>query len=76
MLNFNDHTSYSYTFASGSSVVGFNANAFTINTSGFANAYTGAWSVAQNGGNLNLVYTAIPEPATYAAPRRPGLASP
>jgi len=68
VINFNPTTSYAYTFASASEgIVGFNAAAFTVNTSGFANAYNGSWSVAQSGTNLNLVYTAIPEPSACAA---------
>jgi hypothetical protein len=37
-----------------------------IDTTGFAPSYSGTSSVSDAGGNLNLVYTAIPEPASLA----------
>jgi autotransporter-associated beta strand protein len=52
-------------------ITGFDANQFSVNTSAFANAFTGTWAVSQMGNNLFLNYTAgasaVPEPATYAA---------
>jgi len=66
--NFDSASSYAYTIATASGgITGFAADAFTIDSSGFTNAFTGTWSLAQAGNNLNLVYTtAVPEPATAA----------
>lgn len=44
----------------------FNKNLFSIDTTGFKNTLNGSFSVAQNGNNLDLIYTAVPEPSTYA----------
>lgn len=67
--NFNPAENYSFTIASASGgITGFNSSYFAINASGFTNALNGGtWSVAQNGQNVDLVFTAIPEPSTYAA---------
>lgn len=66
--NFNPATSYSWTFASAAGgIVGFNPLAFLLDLSGFSNPYTGTFSIAQLGNDLNLVYTApaaVPEPGT------------
>jgi autotransporter-associated beta strand protein len=43
-------------------ITGFAANLFEIDTAGFQNSLNGSFSVALNGNNLDLVYTAIPEP--------------
>lgn len=45
-------------------IAGFGAEKFDIDASGFANDFNGAFSVALDGSNLLLVYTAVPEPAT------------
>lgn len=39
---------------------------FDIDTSDFANTINGSFSLVQNGSNIDLVYTAIPEPGTWA----------
>ena len=44
----------------------FAANKFAINATGFQNPVAGTFSVVQNGNNLDLVYSAIPEPSTWA----------
>ncbi len=67
--NFNPASSYSWTFASAvGGIVGFDPAAFLLDLSGFTNPYTGTFSIAQLGSNLNLLYTpppaAVPEPAT------------
>jgi autotransporter-associated beta strand protein len=68
VINFNSAASSSYTIASASSgIIGFAADSFTVDSSGFSNANSSLWAVAQSGNNLTLNYTAIPEPATYAA---------
>ncbi|MBI5689228.1 MAG: autotransporter-associated beta strand repeat-containing protein [Verrucomicrobia bacterium] len=70
-FDFTSGANYSFTVATTTGgISGFNSSAFAINTSGFANPFTGTWSLAQVGNNLDLVYTgasAIPEPSTYAA---------
>lgn len=45
-------------------ITGFDSDFFAFDTSGFQNAINGTFSIAQNGNNLDLIYTAIPEPAT------------
>ena len=74
--NFNNALSQSWTLVStGSAITEFDATEFTINvganagTSGFSNPLgEGSFSVALSADNtdLMLVYTAIPEPATWA----------
>jgi autotransporter-associated beta strand protein len=72
LANFDQFANHVWELASFGSVSGqaFDANYFTVDTSGFQNAASGIWSVAMNGTNngLNLVYTAttVPEPSTYA----------
>ena len=55
-------------------ISGFAADKFNINAAGFANTLASGWgfSVTQDGGNLNLVYSQtgpepVPEPGTWAA---------
>ncbi len=43
----------------------FNSSLFSIDASGFGNTLNGSFSVVQDGNNLDLVYAAVPEPATY-----------
>ena len=43
-------------------ITGFNANAWTLDTTGFTNNETGTWLLAQSGNNLVLSYAPIPEP--------------
>ncbi len=69
--NFNPANSYSWTFASaGGGIVGFDPLAFLLDLSGFSNPFSGTFSIAQLGNNLNLLYTppsaAVPEPGTLA----------
>jgi len=48
---------------------GFNSNLFSVNTSGFQNSFAGTFTVIQDpisSNNLDLLYTAIPEPGTWA----------
>lgn len=47
-------------------VTSFASNKFAFNVTGFQNPLTGTFSVVENGNNLDLVYSAIPEPATWA----------
>ncbi|MFM7244261.1 MAG: autotransporter-associated beta strand repeat-containing protein, partial [Planctomycetaceae bacterium] len=69
--NFNSATNYAWTIATAAGgISGFAADKFTVVTSatngtgGFANAFgTGTFSVAQNGNNLQLVFTAGAAPS-------------
>jgi autotransporter-associated beta strand protein len=67
-INFNSATSYSWKFAASSSpIVGFAANQFNLDTSGFANATNGgSFSFTEVGNNLFLNFTPVPEPSTWA----------
>lgn len=61
---FNDAISQSFTLVQALGVTGFSTGAFTLDTTGFGPAFTGSFSLAKNGNNLDLVYTAIPEPVS------------
>jgi len=73
VVNFDYAANYSYTIASTTGgIIGFDADAFMLNTSGFTNDLAGgSWSLALANSNrdLNLNFTAatIPEPSTCAA---------
>lgn len=65
--NLTNPAGYSWTFVTASSgIAGFDASKFSIDLSAFTNPFTGAFSVVQSGNSLNLVFTPVPEPATYA----------
>lgn len=61
-------TSYSWTFLTAQDGInGFNSAQFNIDLSGFTNDWSGgSFSVTKVGNNLNLVFTPVPEPQTYA----------
>jgi len=61
--NFNSLADATFTIASATTITGFDPDAFVVDPAGFANAFDGIWSVALDQNQLNLVYTAIPEPA-------------
>lgn len=67
-INFNSGLSYSWTFAtSPSAITGFNASQFNLVTSGFANSTGGGiFSFSEVGDNLDLNFTPVPEPSTWA----------
>jgi autotransporter-associated beta strand protein len=66
-LNFNSVVGYSWTFATASSITSFSAADFNIITSGFTNGTGGGiFSVSQVGNNLDLNFTPVPEPSTWA----------
>ena len=44
----------------------FAADKFAFNTTGFQNTLNGTFSVLQNGNNLDLVYSTVPEPNVAA----------
>ncbi|MBS0632150.1 MAG: autotransporter-associated beta strand repeat-containing protein [Verrucomicrobia bacterium] len=70
VADFDPNANYFFTFAQTTDgIQNFDASAFALNFDGFANSFTGTWSVAVDGNNLDLVYasgTPVPEPATYA----------
>lgn len=45
-------------------IMGFDAAAFQITTTGFTNSFNGAFSLLQSGNAIVLHYTAVPEPGT------------
>jgi fibronectin-binding autotransporter adhesin len=67
-LNFNSGTPYSWTFATTPTIIiGFAANQFVLNATGFANGTGGGtFSFSQVGNNLDLNFTPVPEPSTWA----------
>lgn len=67
--NFDPTLDYSFTFLVADSIEDFDTNAFTLDTTAFANAFNGVWSIVSDGASLSINYTpsAIPEPSTYAA---------
>ncbi len=67
-LNFNPALPYSWAFAqSTTGITSFNAADFNIVTSGFVNPTNlGVFSVTQNGDALDLKFTPVPEPSTWA----------
>ncbi|MFA6288908.1 MAG: autotransporter-associated beta strand repeat-containing protein [Opitutaceae bacterium] len=69
VLNWTDADA-SWKIASFTSVVGtFASNLFNVDASGFTNNNTagGVFTITNTGGDIFLNYTAVPEPATYAA---------
>lgn len=66
-LNFNPAGNYSFTIARFGTLSGFTPSVFAL-LGGDSGVFAGGtWTVAQSGSELHLNYTAIPEPATYAA---------
>jgi autotransporter-associated beta strand protein len=61
--NFNEIDRSWNILATTGGITGFNASAWQINATGFTNNEAGLWSLASDGNNLVLSYTAIPEPA-------------
>lgn len=64
---FDEAASQSFTLVDADAVTGFDAGDFLVDTSQFAPTFSGTFSVNDAGGDLNLVYTAIPEPSALAA---------
>ena len=74
--NFNNASNYTWTIASttGGSILGFDRANFNINTGqtngtgGFSNGLNGgSFDLLVSGNNLNLTFTAVPEPSTWVA---------
>ncbi len=67
-LNFDPAAPSTFLVASAAGgITGFDASAWTFDTSAFQNTFSGAFSLSQSGNNLYLHYAAIPEPSTWAA---------
>jgi hypothetical protein len=69
VANFDAKVSHRYTLVSTSGgILGFSADKFALDSSGFANNLDGGqWSIAAVGSDLKLQFTAaVPEPASYA----------
>jgi T5SS/PEP-CTERM-associated repeat protein/autotransporter-associated beta strand protein len=64
--DFNSMQSYTWTIASAGGITGFNASAFNIDTSDFQNPFSGTFNIVHSSQNLQLTYTAIPEPSSFA----------
>jgi len=66
--NFSDASDYTFAIATATGgISGYDAAAFSINTSGFQNTFTGTWGTSVTGNSLNITYTAataIPEPSS------------
>ena len=69
VVHFDAKVDHRYTLVSTSGgILGFSADEFAIDSSGFGNAtFGGRWAVAVSGQDLTLNFTAaVPEPGTYA----------
>lgn len=72
--NFDPSSSYEWLAITASNISGFDASYFAVNTeatngtTGFSNAVApgSVFGVRQDGGNLYVTYSAVPEPSTYA----------
>ncbi len=72
--DFNASSDYEWLVVSASNITGFDESFFNVNsgvtngTAGFSNAIApeSTFGVRQDGGNLYVTYTAVPEPSTYA----------
>jgi len=59
------NNTYSWTIASATGgITGFSQSVFSLNTAGFTAPLNGSFSISQIGNNLNLQFTAVPEPST------------
>ena len=68
--NFDTAVSYSFSLIQTTGgIIGYAPGRVTLNTSGFINRFDGEWSVrlSPDGNDLIVDYTAIPEPAAFAA---------
>jgi hypothetical protein len=67
LATFNNSSSYQWTLVSAGSLSGFSASDFVINTGSFSNSLgIGGFYVAQNGNSIDLDFTPVPEPSTWA----------
>ncbi len=67
MSNFNTSLGYQWTLVAATSISGFSASDFVINTSAFANSPgIGNFFLTQSGSDILLNFTPVPEPSTWA----------
>ena len=67
LTDFSPRQGYRFVLVTSTGISGFDAADFSVNTSGFANSLQGGgFSVVQDGNNLDLVFTPVPEPSTWA----------
>jgi T5SS/PEP-CTERM-associated repeat protein/autotransporter-associated beta strand protein len=68
VADFSSANPYSWTIATSTAgITGFAANKFLIDTSGFSNSLGGgSFYLSTNANNLQLNFTPVPEPSTYA----------
>jgi hypothetical protein len=67
LATFSSTTAYSWTLLSAGAITGFAANVFAVNTSGFQNLLNGgSLAVVENGSQIDLNFTPVPEPGTWA----------
>ena len=69
LAGFSNRSSYSWSLLTATTITGFEAGAFRVDSAAFAAANPlggGSFSLARNGNSLDLVFTPVPEPATYA----------
>jgi len=66
--NFNNLQDYLWVIATASTgITSFSADKFDIDSALFTNALGGgAFGISQSGNDINLTFTAVPEPSTYA----------
>ncbi len=66
--NFNQNNNYTWTIAHGTSISNFNTNRIVLDTTAFTddNPATGTFALQQSGGDLQIRYTSVPEPASVA----------
>lgn len=69
LTSWNNSQNYTFVIATASGgISGFDASAFQLNSTAFADQHSlggGSFSVAQNGNNVELKFTAVPEPSTW-----------
>lgn len=66
LLNFSSLQPYSWQFVTTTGITGFSAGVFQFDASQFQNSLgTGHFYVSQDGNNLLLNFTPVPEPSTY-----------
>ncbi len=58
----NSNATWSGIVATTGSITGFASDKFLVDTTNFQNTFNGNFTVVANGSNLDLVYTAVPEP--------------
>lgn len=68
-VNFDAQEDYTWTIVTTTTgITGFSADKFALNTSAFHNLHNGTFTIglSENGNEMSISYTAVPEPSTYA----------